>query len=192
MRLALAAEEGHDRAMDQALNHARMTEEEFLALPESKEHLELIDGEVIHMPGPVVHHQVIVGNLYVHLRAWANAHPPAWVGLSPCDVRLQTGRIVQPDLFILVDGLPSLGKLIDRPPDLVVEVMSSWRSYDRLTKRMLYGQAGVREYWIVDPEERAIELVHGIETLENARERLTSRLLSDLAVEVPAIFHVGG
>jgi Uma2 family endonuclease len=178
--------------MDQAINHARMTEEEFLSLPESKDHLELIDGEVILMPGPVVQHQVIVGNVYLPLRAWAGSHPPAWVGLSPCDVRLRAGRIVQPDLFVLLDGLPALGKLVPRPPDLAVEVMSTWRSYDRLTKRLLYEEAGVREYWIVDPEERAIELVRGIETLEIAREKLTSRLAPGLTIDVPSIFRVGG
>ena len=49
---------------------------------------------------------------------------------------------------------------VEGPPDLVIEVVSpSNRSRDLLTKRALYGRAGVREYWLVDPEARTIEIL---------------------------------
>jgi Uma2 family endonuclease len=49
---------------------------------------------------------------------------------------------------------------VEGPPDLVIEVHSpSNRGHDLLTKRSLYARAGVREYWIVDPDARTIELL---------------------------------
>jgi Uma2 family endonuclease len=178
--------------MDHALSHARMTEGEFMSLPASHDHLELIDGEVVYMPPPVVLHQVIIGNLYLPLRNWATSHPPAWVGLSPCGLRLREGRIVLPDLLVLRAGLPALGRLVTVAPDVTVEVMSERRSYDRITKRLLYHEAGVREYWIVDPDERAVELVAGLQTLEVARERLASRVLPGFTLDVPTLFRAEG
>jgi Uma2 family endonuclease len=49
---------------------------------------------------------------------------------------------------------------IEGPPDLLIEVLSpSNRGHDLLTKRALYARAGVREYWIVDPDARTVEIL---------------------------------
>jgi Uma2 family endonuclease len=74
------------------------------------------------------------------------------VGQAPLDVRFGHGRILQPDVFVLFDRIPfdHEGPL-DRVPELCIEVRSSRPSYDRLTKRTIYADAGVRELWTVEP-----------------------------------------
>jgi len=74
----------------------------------------------------------------------------------------QGANPVQPNiLVILPEGLAQVvPRGIEGPPDLVVEVLSpSNRGHDLLTKRALYARAGVREYWLVDPEARTIEIL---------------------------------
>ncbi len=166
-----------------------VTEEEFLALPESSERLELIDGEIILSPSPSLNHQVAVGRLFRILSTWADQQPPAVVCISPLDVRLAPDRVLQPDVFVLLGGLPEdTSKVLSVAPDLVVEVMSQRRTYDRMTKRLVYAEAGVTEYWIVDPYARDIEVVRGLETISRERETLRSALLPGLQIEVPALF----
>ena len=174
--------------MSRVLHRARVSEAEFLALPESHEHVELVDGEVILAPSPLPVHQILARRLVVLLSAWADSHPPAFVGLSPFDVRLGPERIVQPDLFVLLDGLPASTSPLDRAPDFVVEILSGKRSYDRLTKRVLYSDAGVSEYWIVDPDEASVEIVSGMKTVELARERIVSLVLPELTMDLIALF----
>jgi Uma2 family endonuclease len=164
------------------------TEKEFLSLPESKERLEYLDGEVILAPSPSVEHQEMVLKLSVEFSRWASAHPPAFIGLSPLDVRLGPGRIVQPDLFVLKTGRPQGGVPLSVVPELVIEVLSTNRGYDRLTKRLVYFQAGIAEYWLVDRVEQAVEQVIGLETVALCKDRVVSRVLPELEVAVPELF----
>jgi Uma2 family endonuclease len=120
--------------------------------------------------------------------AWADANPPAFLGLSPLDVRLSPGRIVQPDLFVLLGGLPSFEGPIDAVPELVIEVLSGDRGYDRVTKRVIYALAGVREYWIVDPLRRRVEVCQGIDHEEVFSGAAVSRVAKGLRVEIDAVF----
>ncbi|MDF3016991.1 MAG: hypothetical protein K0R44_2216, partial [Thermomicrobiales bacterium] len=81
---------------------------------------------------------------------------------APLDVFIPGGDPVQPDvLLVLPDGNARVElRGIEGPPDLVIEVVSpSNRGRDLLTKRALYARAGVREYWLVDPEARTIEIL---------------------------------
>ncbi len=165
-----------------------VTESEFLALPESNQLVELLDGEVYMPPAPSPLHQQVVGRLYREIADWADAHPPCFVGLAPLDLRIAPNRIVQPDLFVLLDGLSAPDGPVDQIPELVVEVLSQNRSHDRITKRLVYAQAGVAEYWIVDPTDRTIELCEGLNTVAVASTRAESRMLSGLVVDTGALF----
>lgn len=164
-----------------------VSEAEFLALPESHDRIELIDGEVILGPPPTPVHQTIVARLCRSLGAWADEHPPAFLGLSPLDVRIAPGRIVQPDLFLLLSGPPGPEGPVDAVPDLVVEVLSRDRGYDRVTKRVLYAQAGVPEYWIVDPLTRRIESCEGMDQVVTFTATAQSRVAPGLQVELDAL-----
>ena len=179
----------HDPAMTRAVRQfARVSEEQFLSLPESHDHVELVDGEVMLAPAPLPLHQLVVGNLFVVFREWARAHPPAFAGLSSLDVRLAAGRIVQPDLLLVLRGLPTVSRPVGRVPDLVVEVLSANRTYDRVTKRVLYAEAGVREYWIVDPDEATVEIIAGMASLETSGACVESRIAPGLRVDVASLF----
>lgn len=161
----------------QAARRRLVSEDEFLRLPESNERVELLDGEVVVSPSPTGWHQELVGRLYVAIKSWAEGREsPVFVGLGPYDVRFAPGRILQPDLFVALTSPPfdAPGPL-DRVPELVAEVLSPNAAYDRVTKRLIYGAAGVAEYWVVEPSglvERwrgdglgeADELVESLET----------------------------
>lgn len=174
--------------MDSAAQYGLVSESDFLALPESNQHVELLDGEVYMPPAPSPMHQTVVGRVFREISTWADARAPIFVGLAPLDVRLAPNRIVQPDVFVLRNGLTSLDGPIGQIPDLVVEVLSQNRSHDRITKRLVYAQAGVSEYWIVDPADRSVELCSGLNTIEVTRERALSRVFPDLAIDLSQLF----
>lgn len=167
-----------------------VTEEEFFSLPESLEHIELLDGEIVVSPAPSPLHQLVVLELGSRLHAWARQHPPAAVGLAPLDLRVAPGRVLQPDLFLALGGFSARATPpLTLIPDLVVEVVSGRRSYDRITKRAIYAEAGVPEYWIVDPLLSVVERVVGDQTqVFAAGARLESVVAPGLAVEVSELF----
>lgn len=134
------------------IQRPRMTEAEYLALPETTARMELIDGEVIVSPSPLTRHQVLVLRLGAGLEMWSRTQPVRpIVMVAPSDVRFAPRCILQPDLYVL-DGtraLPQRGP-VRQIPILCVEVLSRDKDYDRVTKRSIYADAGVREMWTVD------------------------------------------
>jgi Uma2 family endonuclease len=166
-----------------------VSEEMFLSLPATTQKTELLDGEVVVSPSADFWHQEILLRILVEMRLWARRNPPHTVVAAPSDVRFAPGRILQPDAYVL-DSKPSLRHQgpIDRIPILCVEVVSD-RVYDRVTKRMIYAQAGVPEYWLVEQaglvERRSGP---GLDTVEEIRDTLTTPLLSGLRIDVRALF----
>ncbi|WP_139489202.1 Uma2 family endonuclease [Brevibacillus dissolubilis] len=129
---------------------------------------EIIGGTLYNMtPAPSRRHQVIIRNMLLQMGNYL-VGKKCQVFQSPFDVRLfedkqtdddQINTVVQPDLLIVCD--PS--KLDDAgckgAPDLIVEVLSPSTSVkDKTTKKFLYEQSGVREYWIVDPANNYVEV----------------------------------
>src|SRR5918998_6320598 len=83
-------------------------------------------------------------------------------GLPPCDVILSETDVVQPDLFVVLNG--GMARITDKnvqgPPDLVIEIVSPGTSVrDRELKRKRYEHFRVREYWLVDPDANSIEIL---------------------------------
>jgi Uma2 family endonuclease len=133
---------------------------EFWALPESMLPTEYINGEIIMAPAPTAGHQIIAGNIYFALRGFLQKTDPGAAFFSPMDVVLPTGEVVQPDVFVITDkeSQPAASdKNVQAAPALAVEVLSPGSiKRDTITKRNLYEQNGVREYWIVDPDAKTI------------------------------------
>jgi Uma2 family endonuclease len=175
----------------------KMTYDEYCLLPEDRNQYELIDGELIVTPSPTRRHQEIVGRLYSRLLVYVESQSLGEVYVAPLDTIFNKYTVLQPDiLFVSRERLGEVAKeRIEGAPDLVVEVLSpSTVDRDRRRKLAVYSQFGVREYWIVDPESRTMELYQRIgEGLQLTRqfssgETFESQLLSGFRIGVPSLF----
>jgi Uma2 family endonuclease len=164
------------------------TEDEFLALPETNERMELVDGELIREPSATFGHQSRIGLLHHRLVEWsATRSPRPDVCLSALDLRVGPGRILQPDVFVYVTPLERPVTMPLRTiPDLCIEVTSRDRLYDRVTKRELYADAGVPEYWTVVAELGFVERWTGprLTDREEHRDRMSTALLPGFTLDV--------
>jgi Uma2 family endonuclease len=170
--------------------------ERFLALPEGTA-CQLIAGEIIMSPAPIPLHQYIVIHLSMKLLQFVEAASLGQVFASPIDVRLNERSIFQPDiLFISKEKACLIGeRMIEGPPDLVAEVLSPSSAYhDLRTKFRAYEQAGVQEYWIIDPERKSVEVFVSSGSKFQLRQEaegegaVQSVLLQGLSVDLADIF----
>jgi len=134
------------------------TYDEYARLPDDGNRYEVIDGEVLVTPAPSTTHQHIAGTLYIRLRRFVEEHDLGVV-LPDVDLLFVEGQFLRPDLLFVPDaardGITSRG--VHKTPGLVVEVLSpSSGSIDRVKKPGRYRDFGVPEYWVVDPEARAV------------------------------------
>jgi len=137
------------------------TADDLALLPDDGNRYELIDGALFVTPAPSRNHQRVLGELYLRLRAYAAAHGLE-VLMAPVDVRASSITQVEPDLLVIPRPLPEEAESRWLPMArllLAVEILSpSTARNDRGRKRQLYLTSGVVEYWIVDPEQRVIEV----------------------------------
>lgn len=186
---------GYHADMAAMQTRPRKTLDDFLSLPEGTL-AELIDGEILMTPAPRKPHQLLVGDLYFALRLFLGAKPLGMLYLAPFDVHLPSGDVVEPDLiFVAQANLGIVQEWVRGVPDLLVEVVSpSHPERDRLVKRALYARNGVREFWIVDPEEKTVEvLALDVDRYRPAGffrepEILVSPLLAGLALPLGQLF----
>ena len=144
----------------------KYTLDDYYALPDERR-VELIDGVIYDMAAPSAIHQRILGDLYVLFRECTDKYGmPCEVFLSPFDVRLDKDNytMVQPDLLAVCgENDEEIEIRYEGAPDLVVEILSpSSRSKDQVLKLYKYHNAGVREYWIIDPKYKTVT-VHRFE-----------------------------
>ena len=134
---------------------------DYAALPDEPR-CELIHGRFYLSPSPIRIHQFLVlrlGRLLDDIAERAGGEAL----VAPMDVHLADHTVAQPDvLYVSPERQGIVQTWIEGAPDLVVEVLSpSTARMDRLLKLNRYAEAGVREYWLVDPAVRTIEfLVH--------------------------------
>jgi len=136
------------------------TEADYFALPDTNRYIELSEGELIMPPHPTRSHQRAVEELFVRLRTFVQENKLGEAHVAPLPVRLWPGKIREPDVFFVArEHSDRIGEQFLGVPDLVMEVTSSGtRRTDRVEKLVEYAQAGVKEYWIVDPEAQTIEV----------------------------------
>ncbi len=137
-----------------------LTYEDYLRLEDDRRY-ELINGRLYEMPAPGFEHQLISKAIVIALDRFVNERNMGVVVYAPFDVILSEAVVVQPDIiFISGDNLKNIknGRLFG-PPDLAIEIVSPGSYHrDRYEKFALYERYGVKEYWIVYPEYRAIEV----------------------------------
>ncbi|HEU0114860.1 MAG TPA: Uma2 family endonuclease [Thermomicrobiales bacterium] len=134
--------------------------EDLLALPDDGRRYEIIEGELHEMQAPSWAHATVIMNVIALLLPVVRAMG-GLIRTAPLDVFFPGADPVQPDIIVVLpnsEATPSNRGLEGRP-DLVVEVISpSNRGHDLLTKYALYARAGVREYWLIDPAARRLDI----------------------------------
>ena len=150
------------------------TLEELHSLPDDGNKYELVRGELFVTPPPTEEHETILARLTRLLDPFVAANQLGFV-YHPRSVLRFKGSEVEPDLMV---RRPHSGPSADwdsaPTPILVVEVLSgSTRRRDREQKRDLYIEAGVEEYWIIDPEHRSVTVVRSAAPEHTERDRLT-------------------
>jgi Uma2 family endonuclease len=142
-----------------AIQIRRMTAGEFLALPVSNLPHELIHGEEIMSPSPTGNHQRVSGRLF---KLIGGLVPHGEVLYAPIDVYLDDENVVQPDILWVAENGTCVwveDRYLSGAPDLVVEIFSPGTARrDKKDKFRLYEKFGVREYWMVDPDEKWLEI----------------------------------
>ena len=137
------------------------TLEDYYALPEREGiRVELIDGKFYEMTAPSLIHQIILSRLFLQFEQCIGQHKQECIVMfAPADVQLDNDQytMVEPDLFIVCDRSRIRRDRLPGAPDFVVEVLSpSTKSKDMTLKTRKYRKAGVREYWMVDPDLKVI------------------------------------
>jgi Uma2 family endonuclease len=173
----------------------RMTLEELDRLPDDFNRYELIAGELFVTPAPRTRHQIIVTRLTDAMSPYVRRKKLGLVLASPVDVTLEPESRVQPDvLFIARERLDIVTKEgVLGPPDLVVEILSeSSSSADRKDKHDLYKRSGVKEYWIVDPEQDHLLVYRWAEGTNPSKlgppDVLATPLIPGLRIRLRAVF----
>ena len=136
------------------------------ALPDG-ERAELIDGVIYDMAPPAVHHQRIVRELSTDLTNYIrDNNGNCEVFFSPFAVFLNNDEYnyVEPDIAVICDKNKLDDKGCHGAPDFIIEIVSpSSRKMDYMIKLFKYRSAGVREYWIVDPDKQMVRTYNFIE-----------------------------
>jgi Uma2 family endonuclease len=128
---------------------------------------EVIFNELTMSPSPSREHQIVLIKLTSLLFQFLEEHGSGTLLTAPFDVYLeQLQSVVQPDLFVV---LKNDSQIIEKNgvhgvPSIIIEIVSTNRSYDTQRKRALYEKAGVKEYFLIDPENKLTTLL----TLNNA------------------------
>ena len=171
------------------------SEEEYLDL-DSNRLVEFSHGSLEIVPMPTQSHQLIMLYCYGVLLAHGQARRLGTVLVAPLRVQLWPGKFREPDVvFMAAEHAQRRGEQYWDGADLVMEVVSEDdRRRDLETKRREYAQAGIPEYWIIDPERSRVVVL----TLAGSRYRVhgeftpgsraSSVLLPGLALEVSAVF----
>lgn len=166
----------------------KMSYAEYLNVASETQITEWVDGEIIiHMP-PIYEHQYLAGFLQALLLAFILDFDLGELVVAPYEVKLwPDGPSREPDLAFIHHSnqaqLKRKSKRYDGAPDLIIEIVSpSSVRDDRVDKFMEYEQAGVKEYWIIDPRSRRQRVdVYG--------RNPTSNMLEEMPIDEAGRFH---
>ena len=178
---------------------------DYLTWPEG-ERWEIIDGIAYMQAAPTPIHQEILVGLIVQFHHYLSGKP-CKVYPAPFCVRLIKGdekknedikKVVEPDISIVCDKSIIDEKGCNGAPDMIVEIISpSSIKMDRLIKFNKYEKAGVREYWIVEPEGKLVSVFvlqadqrYGRPEIYTEDDKIKVSILPDLIVDLKLVFEV--
>ncbi|MBN1697339.1 MAG: Uma2 family endonuclease [Spirochaetales bacterium] len=178
-----------------ALTKVKLTYRDFILFPDNGKRHELIDGDHFMTPAPSIRHQIVSKNIeYLFERYFRNSDTGI-ILYAPVDVYLSDSDIVEPDLVIIKKENQKIikDKYIKGHPDMVVEILSpATQKNDLELKKHLYEKFGVKEYWIVDPDNNEVQqyVLHGGKYMKRGTftDGITTHILPDLSIELNEIF----
>ena len=172
--------------------------EDYQYLPGSEvKRYELIEGELIMVPAPEVQHQKVSRNLEFIIWQFVKKKDIGSVFYAPIDVMFSSENVLQPDIIYISKKRSGIitEKYISGAPDLVIEIISpSTSGRDKTLKRTLYAKYGVEEYWIVDPNEKNIQIYilkeNGLELIGKYHDYdvIQSSLIKGLKINLKEVF----
>ncbi len=174
----------------------RLTYDDYLKIPDEKRY-ELIEGELYMVPAPDFNHQIVSRNIEFLLWDFVKKNGLGIVVHAPVDVVLTSEDVLQPDILFISNERRHIitKKNVNGAPDLIIEILSpATQERDKIVKRSLYARHGVREYWIVDPAGKKVEVMipgskgfnlHGIFFLEDI---LSSPLIAGFSLPLKEVF----
>lgn len=120
---------------------------------------ELIDGKVVMMsPRPSFNHNRVASNIFWIFESYLHGHKCTPIA-DGMDLYLTEANQIVPDFMIVCDPDKIKNDGVHGAPDLVAEVLSpSTARNDRTRKMEIYAQCGVREYWLVSPGDKTVEV----------------------------------
>lgn len=172
------------------------TYDDYLAINDGNRY-EIIEGELVLTPSPGFIHQNIVVKIEAAIRSLVEQSNAGVTLIAPFDVVLSESVVLQPDVLYISRARYHLitSTCLKGAPDLVVEVISpaSGRN-DRIIKSRLYRKYGVKEYWLVDPGAKTVEVLTADDRgwyqagAYDEEDTLFSPLLSGLQIKLKEIF----
>lgn len=169
------------------------------AMPDDGNRYELFEGEIFVSRAPSLSHQIILANLLAILRAYLDRNPIGYTIPTPGVIFSESNGAIPDIVFISNQLFRDLvfEERINGAPELMVEIVSPGKENarrDRVVKRQVYGKFGVKEYWIIDPEKRALEIYrlkkHTLMLVETKmdEDEISSPILPGLVFKAKDIF----
>lgn len=173
------------------------TYHDYAGLPDDGRRYEILNGVLLMTPAPDIPHQRSSARLVYYLMQYVEFAELGRVLHAPVDVELSATQVCQPDIVVVL--VPRLHLLHEKrvigAPDLLVEIASpATARYDRGDKKRAYAQAGVGEYWIVEPRTHTIEVLvlaegdYRSQGVSGGAETLRSSVIPHFPVPVQQLF----
>ncbi len=172
------------------------TYKDYEQLPEGAPY-QLIGGQLVLTPAPEPYHQKVSLKIASDLFRFVTENGLGEVFNAPVDVYLTDTETYQPDIIYISKENTGIirEKKIEGPPDLVIEILSpSTAYYDMKHKKKVYERTGVKEYWLVDPMEKSVEIYENTDKGFVLTERkvvkgkVASKLLKGFSLNTEDIF----
>ena len=178
-----------------------LTIEDLDACPDDGNRYELIEGELFVSRAPGIPHQRVLHNLQLEFGLYLRGNPIGILVPGTGAVFSDYDAVIPDLVFVRNERWADVvsGPRITCAPDIVVEILSPGSENlrrDLSVKRQLYAKYRVQEYWIVDPENRLVEiyrlLEHRLEKIATLtdEEKITSSILPGFQLEVRAVFNL--
>ncbi|MBU1488021.1 Uma2 family endonuclease [bacterium] len=174
----------------------RLNYNDYLCFPEDDgKQYEIIEGRQYMSPPPIIIHQRLSFRLGQILGNYVKSRQLGEVFSAPTDVVFSDENIVQPDIIYVAKENSKVitEKNIAGTPDLLIEILSDRsRKKDKIIKKKIYEEFGVKEYWVVDPTLEIIETYKKEEEYKKreyeAGDKMTSSVICGLVINLEEIF----